>query len=196
MSQVTSDADAVSAPVADSDPTPRSAALRFGVGSLNPGPKAGRARPSPAPGSLRPCGVRVKGAAALRRRSPTRPRRFSAPGGEAFLGSPCRGSLRCAALGRHARPSGLSATSSSDGDPACARTSRAPPCRGEGLTRLSDAVRAILGDFYPASALPEGSGPERLSERLRTPLRNPDAGNLGSTRTFVPGRGAPLAPQM
>nr|DAR13475.1 MAG TPA: hypothetical protein [Caudoviricetes sp.]DAY40360.1 MAG TPA: hypothetical protein [Caudoviricetes sp.] len=45
--------------------------------------------PSQAPGSLRPCGVRVKGAAALRRRSPTRPRRFLAPGGEAFLGSPC-----------------------------------------------------------------------------------------------------------
>nr|DAD69261.1 MAG TPA: hypothetical protein [Myoviridae sp. cte0t5] len=52
----------------------------------------------------------MKGAAALGRRSPTRPRRFLAPGGEAFLGSPCRGSLRCAALGRHARPSGLSAT--------------------------------------------------------------------------------------
>ena len=32
------DADAVSAPVAGSDPTPRSASLRFGVGSLNPGP--------------------------------------------------------------------------------------------------------------------------------------------------------------
>lgn len=45
--------------------------------------------PSQAPGSLRPCGVRVKGAAALGRRSPTRPRRFLAPGGEAFLGSPC-----------------------------------------------------------------------------------------------------------
>lgn len=30
-------ADAVSAPVAGSDPTPRSASLRFGVGSLNPG---------------------------------------------------------------------------------------------------------------------------------------------------------------
>nr|DAO93889.1 MAG TPA: hypothetical protein [Caudoviricetes sp.] len=45
--------------------------------------------PSQAPGSLRPCGVRVMGAAALGRRSPTRPRRFLAPGGEAFLGSPC-----------------------------------------------------------------------------------------------------------
>lgn len=30
-------ADSVSAPVAGSDPTPRSASLRFGVGSLNPG---------------------------------------------------------------------------------------------------------------------------------------------------------------
>lgn len=45
MSQVTSVADAVSAPVAGSDPSPRSAALRFGLGSLNPGSKAGRAPP-------------------------------------------------------------------------------------------------------------------------------------------------------
>nr|DAS26769.1 MAG TPA: hypothetical protein [Caudoviricetes sp.] len=52
----------------------------------------------------------MKGAAALGRRSPTGPRAFSVPGGEAFLGSPRRGSLRCAALGRRARPSGLSAT--------------------------------------------------------------------------------------
>ena len=35
-------ADAGSAPVAGSDPTPRSAALHFGVGSLNPGSKQGR----------------------------------------------------------------------------------------------------------------------------------------------------------
>jgi len=34
--------DSVSAPVAGSDPTPRSASLRFGVGSLNPGSKQGR----------------------------------------------------------------------------------------------------------------------------------------------------------
>nr|DAQ15650.1 MAG TPA: hypothetical protein [Caudoviricetes sp.] len=31
-----------SAPVAGSDPTPRSASLRFGVGSLNPGPSRAR----------------------------------------------------------------------------------------------------------------------------------------------------------
>lgn len=37
-------ADAVSAPVAGSDPTPRSASLRFGVGSLNPGSIHGRRR--------------------------------------------------------------------------------------------------------------------------------------------------------
>nr|DAT31687.1 MAG TPA: hypothetical protein [Caudoviricetes sp.] len=37
-----SDADSVSAPVAGSDPTPRSASLRFGVGSLNPGSNQGR----------------------------------------------------------------------------------------------------------------------------------------------------------
>lgn len=42
MSQVTPVADAVSAPVAGSDPTPRSASLRFGVGSLNPGSNCGR----------------------------------------------------------------------------------------------------------------------------------------------------------
>ena len=55
---------------------------------------------------------------------PTGPRAFSVPGGEAFLGSPCRGSLRCAALGRHARPSGLSATAGSDGEPPSGRA----PC--------------------------------------------------------------------
>lgn len=54
MSQVTSDADAVSAPVAGSDPTPRSAALRFGVGSLNPGSKAGRAPPVASAGGPSP----------------------------------------------------------------------------------------------------------------------------------------------
>nr|DAI69787.1 MAG TPA: hypothetical protein [Caudoviricetes sp.] len=101
------------------DPSLRFAALRGRV--FEPRFEAG---PSQAPGSLRPCGVRVKGAAALGRRSPTRPRRFLAPGGEAFLGSPCRGSLRCAALGRHARPSGLSATSGSD---AGQRRSASPP---------------------------------------------------------------------
>lgn len=54
MSQVTSDADAVSAPVAGSDPSPRSAALRFGLGSLNPGPKAGRASPVASAGGPSP----------------------------------------------------------------------------------------------------------------------------------------------
>lgn len=49
-----SDADAVSAPVAGSDPTPRSASLRFGVGSLNPGPKAGRAPPVASAGEPSP----------------------------------------------------------------------------------------------------------------------------------------------
>lgn len=101
------------------DPPLRFAALRGRVFEPRFEP-----RPSQAPGSLRPCGVRVKGAAALGRRSPTRPRRFLAPGGEAFLGSPCRGSLRCAALGRHARPSSLSATSGSD---AGQRRSASPP---------------------------------------------------------------------
>nr|DAX46913.1 MAG TPA: hypothetical protein [Caudoviricetes sp.] len=73
-------------PVAGSDPTPRSASLRFGVGSLDPGPnRASRRRR----GDLHPPGVPAKGAAALGRRSPAGPRAFSVPGGEAFLGSPC-----------------------------------------------------------------------------------------------------------
>ena len=54
MSQVTSYAESVSAPVAGSDPTPRSAALRFGVGSLNPGSKAGRAPPVASAGGPSP----------------------------------------------------------------------------------------------------------------------------------------------
>ena len=112
------------------DPLLRCAPLRGRV--FEPRSEAG---PSQAPGSPRPCGVRVKGAAALGRRSPTRPRRFSAPGGEAFLGSPCRGSLRCAPLGRHARPSSLSATSGPDGSPSAIPRSGAwtpadaPSCR-------------------------------------------------------------------
>ena len=101
-----------SAPVAGPDPSPRSASLPFGLGSLNPGPSM---CPSQAPGDLHPPGVPVKGAAALGRRSPTGPRAFSVPGGEAFLGSPRRGSLRSAALGRRARPSGLSATDVDEG---------------------------------------------------------------------------------
>nr|DAO34539.1 MAG TPA: hypothetical protein [Caudoviricetes sp.] len=36
-------------------------------------------------------------------------------------------------------------------------------------------MQAILTDFHPVSALPEGSGPERRSEGLRTPLRNSGA---------------------
>nr|DAU94831.1 MAG TPA: hypothetical protein [Caudoviricetes sp.] len=66
------------------DPSLRFAALRGRVFE----PRSDSCPPL-APGSLRPCGVRVRGAAALGRRSPTRPRRFLAPGGEAFLGSPC-----------------------------------------------------------------------------------------------------------
>lgn len=54
MSWVTPDADAVSAPAAGSDPTPRSASLRFGVGSLNPGSKAGRAPPVASAGEPSP----------------------------------------------------------------------------------------------------------------------------------------------
>ena len=45
MSQVTSVAESVSAPVPGSDRPPRSAALRFGGRSLNPGPRAVRAPP-------------------------------------------------------------------------------------------------------------------------------------------------------
>nr|DAF52217.1 MAG TPA: hypothetical protein [Siphoviridae sp. ctq8D8] len=37
-----SDADPVSAPVAGSDPSPRSASLPFGLGSLNPGSNRAR----------------------------------------------------------------------------------------------------------------------------------------------------------
>lgn len=54
MSQVTSDAGAVSAPVAGSDRPPRSAALRFGGRSLNPGSKAGRAPPVASAGEPSP----------------------------------------------------------------------------------------------------------------------------------------------
>lgn len=72
---------------------------------------------------------------------PAGPRAFSVPGGEAFLGSPCRGSLRCAALGRHARPSGLSATSDSGTGPSDPpQAPRAPSYRGGDRKRLSEAV--------------------------------------------------------
>ena len=54
MSQVTSVADAVADAVAGPDPTPRSASLRFGVGSLNPGSKAGRAPPVASAGGPSP----------------------------------------------------------------------------------------------------------------------------------------------
>ena len=54
MSQVTSVAESVSAPVAGSDRPPRSAALRFGGRSLNPGSKAGRAPPVASAGGPSP----------------------------------------------------------------------------------------------------------------------------------------------
>nr|DAS00751.1 MAG TPA: hypothetical protein [Caudoviricetes sp.] len=85
----------------------------------------------------------MRGAAALGRRPPTRPRRFLAPGGEAFLGSPCRGSLRCAALGRHARPrASLRPRAPTAIRLAAAPGCRpaAPSCRGEGRTCRSEAV--------------------------------------------------------
>ena len=46
-------ADSVSAPVAGSDPTPRSASLRFGVGSSNPGSNQGRRKSAGEPSPLR-----------------------------------------------------------------------------------------------------------------------------------------------
>lgn len=118
MSQVTSVADAVSAPVAGSDPTPRSAALRFGVGSLNPGPT----RAVASAWEARPCGVPAKGAAALGRRSPAGPRRFSAPRRRGF---PRVAVLRLAPL-------------------RCARSTRPP------LGPLSDLGRRCRCEAFPS----------------------------------------------
>ena len=69
------------------------------------------------------------------------------------------------------------------------RPARAPSCRGEARACPSEAARAILTDFYPVSALPEGSGPERRSEWLTRLLRNSDDASRRN-RTPVPGRAA------
>ena len=139
-------ADAGSAPVAGSDPTPRSASLRFGVGSLNPGPT----RAVASAWEARPCGVPAKGAAALGRRSPAGPRRFSAPRRRGFprVAVLRLAPLRCARstrppleplsdLGRRWRPfRGASSRAASQRS----RGLLAPSCRGEGRTCPSEAV--------------------------------------------------------
>nr|DAQ26401.1 MAG TPA: hypothetical protein [Caudoviricetes sp.] len=124
------------------DPSLRCAPLRGRV--FEPRFEAG---PSQAPGSLRPCGVRVKGAAALRRRSP--------PASSQVLGSRRRGfprvavsrlaPLRCARSTRpplgplcdpelRCRPTAIRLAAA----PGC--RSAAPSCRREGRTCRSDAV--------------------------------------------------------
>lgn len=115
-------ADAVSVPVAGSDPTPRSASLRFGVGSLNPGPT----RAVASAWEARPCGVPAKGAAALGRRSPAGPRRFSAPRRRGF---PRVAVLRLAPL-------------------RCARSTRPPlgPLSDLGLRRRSAPIGLRSGE--------------------------------------------------
>lgn len=196
MSQVTSDADAVSAPVAGSDPDPRSAALRFGSGSLNPGPKAGWAPPVASAGEPSPlrcpregrCGAEAPVAHASSQVLGSRRRGF--PRVAVSRLAP----LRCA---RSTRPPlgplgdlELRRRYASHGLPLGAPrgSARAPSCRGEGRKRPPEAVRALLTDFHPVPALPEGSGPERRSERLRTPQGNPVAGASGMPAPFVPGR--------
>ena len=140
--------------------------------------------PSPAPVDLHPPGVPAKGAAALGRRSPRGssgvfgPRRRGFPRVAVSRLAP----LRCA---RSTRP-----PLGPLGDLELRRRStsrlplvplRAPSCWGEGRTCPSEAVRALLTDFYPAPALPEGSGPKRRSEWLTRLLRNLDAGSGGVT---------------
>nr|DAX36108.1 MAG TPA: hypothetical protein [Caudoviricetes sp.] len=112
----------------------------------------------------------MKGAAALGRRSPTGPRAFSVPGGEASLGSPRRGSLRCAALGRRARPSGLSATDVGDG----VRSDSAPSSHLRARERSSHAAQRPCKRFWQTFTPPphpgKGSplaGAQNGLERLR-----------------------------
>lgn len=178
-------------------PTRPLAPLRSASGSglLTPVRRLAGLRPSPAPGSLRPCGVRVKGAAALGRRSPTRPRRFLAPGGEAFLGSPCRGSLRSAALGRHARPSGLSATSGGDGDhfeasrpeplPIDPEATAAPSCRERAAHASQTPCKRLWRTFTPSPHSRKGpalKGAQNGLERLRELRRRADSEHAPSFR--------------
>lgn len=196
MSQVTSDADAVSVPVAGSDPSPRSAALRFGLGSLNPGSKAGRAPPVASAGEPSPlrcpregrCGAEAPVAHASSQVLGSRRRGFPRVAVSRLAPLRCARSTRppLGPLGdpgprRRSAPRRLAEHPSSN--------PRAPSCRGTGRKHPSEAARAILADFHPAPALPEGSGPERRSERLTRPQGDPAAGASGMPRTFVPGGG-------
>lgn len=151
-------------------------------------------RPSPAPGSLRPRGVRVQGAAALRRRSPTRPRGFSAPGGEASSGrrvearSASLRSVNTPAPRASRRPEALTAARPEPAPPS-PLPPRARPFVLERGPRMPLRGRESASDGLSSRLrTPEGSGPERRSERLRTALRNSGAGRAPS---FWEGLGRP-----
>ena len=156
-------ADAVSAPVAGSDRPPRSAALRFGGRSLNPGSKAGRAPPVASAGGPSParcpregrCGA---GAPVAHGSSGVfGPRRRGFPRVAVSRLAP----LRCARSTRP--PSGLSATSSSDGDPPRA----SPSCTfvpGRGPHR---PLRGRVSDSEGLSPSPRTPGRVRPWKALR-----------------------------
>lgn len=199
MSQVTSVADAVSAPVAGSDPTPRSASLRFGVGSLNPGSIHGRRRrrgASPlrcpregrcgagapvAHASSQVLGSRRRGfpRVAVLRLAPLRCARSTRPP-LGPLGDRGR-RFRCEAFPSR-RPRSWSLP--------------APSCRGEGRACPSEAARASLTGFYPAGTLPEGYGPERRSEWLRTPQESSAPGVVRAPHLRSERGRAAAAPRM
>lgn len=129
-------ADAVSEPVAGSDPTPRSAALRFGVGSLNPGPN--RARRGRRGTFTRPVSPRR----ALRRWGAGRPRVLGRSRSQAErLSSGRRVEARSAPL-RSVNTPAPRASLRSEAPTAThlARPARAPSCRGGGRTCRSEAV--------------------------------------------------------
>lgn len=129
-------AESVSAPVAGPDPSPRSASLPFGLGSLNPGSNLGRRRRR---GTFtRPVSPRR----ALRRWGAGRPRVLGRSRSQAErLSSGRRVEARSAALRSVNTPAPrASLRPTAPTSIRLARPALAPSCREEGRTCRSEAV--------------------------------------------------------
>ena len=194
MSQVTSDAESVSAPVPGSDRPPRSAALRFGGRSLNPGPRAGRAPPVAGAGGPSParcprdgrCGAEAPVAHAAS--GVLGPRRRGSPRVAVSRLAP----LRCA---RSTRP-----PLGPLGDLELRRrpASRAPLVRssctfvpGRGP---QTPLRGRVSDSDGLSPRPRTPGGVRPRKALRTAYTASEEFRRRRPRTFVPGGAAPPRP--
>ena len=182
MSQVTPSAESVSAPVAGSDRPPRSAALRFGGRSLNPGSKAGRAPPVASAGGPSPARCPRDGRCGAG--APVAPRGLGRSRSQAErLSSGRRVEARSAALRSVNTPAPRA--SRRPRAPMAIRPVPAPSCTfvpGGGPHMPLRGRESASDGLLPRFRTPGGSGPERRSEWLTRLLGNSAAGQPPSFR--------------